>query len=106
MDGPIPELRIQLATVLAVTLPLAVITVFLVRLVFVSLRTKAVTGQAGMVGLTGTASTSIDGHGKVLVHGECWEAHSEAPIPQGARIRVVKMDALKLDVETENEERQ
>ena len=106
VDGPIPELRIQLATVLAVTLPLAVVTVFLVRLVLVSHRKKAVTGMAGMVGLMGTASTDIDIHGKVMVHGEYWQAHSQTPIPPGARIRVVKMDGLTLEVETENEEQQ
>ena len=106
VDGPIPELRIQLATVLSVTLPLAVITVFLVRLVFVSHQQKAVTGSAGMVGITGTATTGIDTHGKVMVHGEYWQAHSQSPIPPGARIRVVKMDGLDLEVETENEEQQ
>ncbi len=106
VDGPIPELRVQLATVLSVTLPLAVITVFLVRLVFVSHQQKAVTGSAGMVGITGTATTGIDTHGKVMVHGEYWQAHSQSPIPPGARIRVVKMDGLDLEVETENEEQQ
>ena len=106
VDGPIPELRIQLATVLSVTLPLAVITVFLVRLVFVSHQQKAVTGSAGMVGITGTATTGIDTHGKVMVHGEYWQAHSQSPIPPGARIRVVKMDGFDLEVETENEEQQ
>ena len=106
VDGPIPELRIQFPTVLAVTLPLAAITVFLVRLVLVSHSKKAVTGSAGMVGLMGTASTGIDSHGKVMVHGEYWEAHSQTPIPSGARIRVVKMDGLNLEVETEVEEQQ
>ncbi len=106
VDGPIPELRIQLPTVMAVTLPLALITVFLVRLVLVSHRTKAVTGMAGMIGLTGVASTSIDGYGKVMVHGEYWGAHSQTPISQGARIKVMKMDGLNLEVETENEEQQ
>jgi membrane-bound serine protease (ClpP class) len=104
VDGPIPELRIQFSTVTAVTLPLAAITVFLVRLVFVSHRQKAVTGSAGMVGLVGRASSFIDGNGKAMVHGEYWDAHAQTPIPLGTRIRVVKMDGLKLEVETEDEE--
>ena len=104
VDGPIPELRVQLPTILAVTLPLSIITVFLVRLVFVSHRTKSVTGGAGMVGLLGTASTDIDGQGKVMVHGEYWHAHSHSPISKGSRVRVVKMDGLDLEVESEHKE--
>jgi membrane-bound serine protease (ClpP class) len=57
-----------------------------------------------MVGLVGRASSFIDGNGKVMVHGEYWDAHAQTPIPLGTRIRVVKMDGLKLEVETEDEE--
>ena len=42
VQGPIPQLRIQLSTTLAVTFPVAVITVFLVRLVYLSHRRKSV----------------------------------------------------------------
>ena len=104
VEGPIPELRIQLPTVLAVAIPLAAITVFLVRLVFVSHRRKSVTGRSGMLGEIGTASTAIDREGKVMVHGEYWKAHSRESIPQGARVRVVRIEGLDLEVETVTEE--
>lgn len=106
VEGPIPELRIQLGTVLAVAIPVGVITVFLVRLVLVSHQKKAVTGQSGMVGITGTASTEVHQRGKVMVHGEYWAAHSRVPIEQGTRIRVLKVDGLNLEVETASEEQQ
>jgi membrane-bound serine protease (ClpP class) len=104
VEGPIPQLRVQLPTLLAVTLPLAVITVFLVRLVFVSHRTKATTGRSGMVSEFGTASTAVFDQGKVMVHGEYWAAHSNQAIPQGARVRVVQINGLNLEVESETEE--
>src|SRR5207248_10171654 len=47
VEGPIPQLRIRLSTTLAVTLPVALITVVLVRLVYLSPRRKATTGEAG-----------------------------------------------------------
>ncbi len=103
VEGPIPQLRIQPGTVLAVALPLAVITVFLVRLIIVSHRKKAVTGRSGMVGELGTTATEVFETGRVMVHGEYWGARSRSPIPQGSRIRVVEVDGLKLEVETASE---
>lgn len=102
VDGPIPQLRIQLGTVLALALPMAVITVFLVRLVFVAHRKKSVTGSSGMIGEVGTASTDIHETGKVMVHGEYWSAYSTVPIGKGKRIHVLGVEGLRLEVEEED----
>lgn len=99
VEGPIPQLRIRLSTTLAVTFPIAAITVFLVRLVYLSHRRKSVTGEEGMLGEAGIAKTDIHTEGKVLVHGEYWNASSDLPIPAGSRIRVVKVEGLKVEVE-------
>ena len=99
VEGPIPQLRIQLGTVVAVAIPLAFITVFLVRLVYLSHRKKSVTGEEGMIGEQGVAKGDIHNDGKVLVHGEYWNAYSRQPIPADAKIRVVKVQGLKLEVE-------
>jgi len=84
---------------LAVAIPLAVITVFLVRLVYLSHGRKSVTGEQGMVGEIGVAKSDIHKDGKVLVHGEYWNAFSTAPIPIGTHVRVVKVQRLKVQVE-------
>jgi membrane protein implicated in regulation of membrane protease activity len=34
----------------------------------------------------------------VLVHGELWSAHAPAPIPEGARVRVVGVRGLTVEV--------
>jgi membrane-bound serine protease (ClpP class) len=99
VQGPIPQLRIQFATTLAVAIPLAIITVFLVRLVYLSHQKKSVTGAEGMIGELGVAKTDIHNDGKVLVHGEYWTAFSEKPIPAGSKVRVRKVQGLKLEVE-------
>jgi membrane-bound serine protease (ClpP class) len=103
VQGPIPELRIRLATTLAAAVPLAFITVFLVRLVYLSNRSKAFTGQEGMIGETGVALSDIHQDGRVLVHGEYWNAFSSGPIPSGARVTVVGVHGLRLEVETVNQ---
>jgi membrane-bound serine protease (ClpP class) len=99
VEGPIPQLRIRLTTTLAVAIPLAAITVFLVRLVYLSHRKKSMTGEQGMIGEEGTARTDINLEGKVLVHGEYWNASSHRPIPAGARVRVIGVQGLKIEVE-------
>ena len=101
VDGPIPQMRVHLATVLAVTIPVALITVFLVRLVFLSQRRKAVTGQQGMIGEVGVAVSDIHPEGKVLVHGEYWNAEAVDPIAAGAKVRVVNVHGLKVQVEAD-----
>ena len=99
VEGPIPEMRVRLATTLGVALPLAVITIVLVRLVYLSHGRKSIVGQEGMIGEVGIAKTDIHQDGKVLVHGEYWNASSERPIPAGVHVRVVKVDGLRIEVE-------
>jgi membrane-bound serine protease (ClpP class) len=103
VEGPIPQLRIHLGTTLAVTIPVAFITVFLVRLVVLSHRRKAVTGEQGMIGEVGVAVSDVHPEGKVLVHGEYWNASSADPIAAGSRVRIVHVHGLKVQVEADKE---
>lgn len=98
IDAPIPELRVRLATALGVTLPFALITVFLMRLVIISHRRKSATGIEGMIDEIGIALTNINGEGKVRVHGEIWQASSGAPIAEGERIKVLAVDGMRIRV--------
>ncbi len=99
VQGPIPQLRIHFSTTLAVAIPLAIITVVLVRLVYLSHQKKSITGEEGMIGEEGIAKTDVHLQGKVLVHGEYWNASSHRPIPAGTRVRVVRVHGLKIEVE-------
>jgi membrane-bound serine protease (ClpP class) len=99
VEGPIPQLRVHLSTALAVTFPIAIITVVLVRLVYLSARRKSVTGEEGMIGKSGVAKTDVFNEGRVMVHGEYWNASSDHLIPAGSRVRVVKVEGLRVQVE-------
>jgi membrane-bound serine protease (ClpP class) len=96
---PTPALEVSLSVVLPVILFFAVLVVVLGRKVLEAQRRVPVTGQEGLVGLLGTARTEIDPRGKVFVHGEYWEARAREPIAEGARVRVVSVEGLTLEVE-------
>jgi membrane-bound serine protease (ClpP class) len=100
MDSPIPELQLSLRVVLPVVLGFAGIATFLVRLGVASQRRPAVSGVAGMIDELGHAMTAIgpETPGRVATHGEVWQATSEESIPEGARVRVTRVDGLRLFV--------
>jgi len=105
IDSPWPGARIRLATTLSVTLPLAAITILLVRAALAARMKKAVTGEAGMIDSIGVARTDLQPQGKVMVHGELWDARAKVNVPAGARIRVTLVDGLTLEVEPMSEAR-
>ena len=98
INGP-PEVRIHLSTALAVCLPFAAITMFLLTLVVRARRNKAVMSNGGLIDEIGEARTALAPGGKVFVHGEYWDAVSSAPVDVGHEVRVVGVEGLKLRVE-------
>jgi membrane-bound serine protease (ClpP class) len=98
VNGP-PEVSIHLSTALAVSIPFALITMFLMTLAIRARRNKVVMADGGLVDEIGEARTALAPSGKVFVHGEYWDAESSAPVETGAQVRVVGIDGLKLRVE-------
>jgi membrane-bound serine protease (ClpP class) len=99
VDAPIPELRVKLATALAVSIPLGVITVFLMTVALRARRNKVVTGREGLVGEIAVSQTPLVPEGKVFVHGEIWDAVAPADVPQGKKVVVRKVEGLLLQVD-------
>jgi len=99
--SPLTPAGVSVGVALATTLPFAFIVVFLMRLVLKSRRWKSPTGKEGMVGEEGvvTVALAAGGEGMVRVHGELWRAVSSASVSEGTRIRVLRVDGLKLEVE-------
>jgi membrane-bound serine protease (ClpP class) len=98
VNGP-PEVSIHLSTALAVSIPFALITMFLMTLALQARRNKAVMSDGGLLDEVGEARTALAPSGKVFIHGEYWDAESSTPVKTGAQVRVVGMDGLKLRVE-------
>jgi len=99
IDSPIPEMRVHLATALAVSVPLGLITAFLMSIALKARRNKVVTGEQGLVGETGVARTALSPEGKVFVHGELWNAVASSPLPVGQMVVVQRVDGLTLYVD-------
>jgi membrane-bound serine protease (ClpP class) len=99
VDAPIPEMRVHLLTALAVSIPLGLITVFLMSIALKARANKVVTGAQGLVGEIGTAQSALSPQGKVFVHGELWDAVSSANLNIGQAIVVRRVDGLQLQVD-------
>jgi len=99
VDAPIPEMRVRLVTALAVSIPLGLITAFLMSIAVRARRNKIVTGEQGLMGEVGIAQTPLSPAGKVFVHGELWDAVAAVNVPAGERVVVRHVDGLTLQVE-------
>jgi len=99
VDAPIPEMRVHLVTALAVSIPLGLITAFLMSIAVKARRNKVVTGAQGLIGELGIAQSVLAPQGKVFIHGELWDAVSSTNLPAGARVVVRGVDGLQLRVD-------
>jgi membrane-bound serine protease (ClpP class) len=78
---------------------LAVFSAAAGRAVYNSMRRPAVTGSEALIGRIGDVRTSLDPEGIVFIEGERWDATAtQAPVPPGARVRVVSVKGLRLTV--------
>jgi membrane-bound serine protease (ClpP class) len=100
IDSPLPEMQIGLSVIIPVTLGLAGIILFLVRLGVRAQRQPSVTGESGMLNSTAEAMTSIapGGVGRVTTHGEIWTATADEPVHAGDRVTVTAVTGLLLTV--------
>jgi len=99
--SPLTPGGVTVGVALATTLPFAFLTVFLMRLVLKSRKWKTATGKEELIGEVGVVTSAIPLHGEGMVrtHGELWRATSGEAITEGAAIRVVRVEGLKLNVE-------
>jgi membrane-bound serine protease (ClpP class) len=99
VDAPIPEMRVHLITALSVSIPVGLITVFLITIGLRARRRKAATGTQGLMGRTGIARTPLTPEGKVFVHGELWNAIASTNVGVGEEVVVREVDGLTLYVD-------
>ena len=99
VDSPMPEMRVHLSTALAVSIPMGIITVFLMNIALKARANKVVTGAQGLVGETAVAQTALVPLGKVIVHGELWDAIASSEVAVGQNVVVRQVDGLHLLVD-------
>jgi membrane-bound serine protease (ClpP class) len=99
--SPLTSGGVSLGLAISVTLPFAVLTVFLMRLVLRSRKWKSATGREELLGEQGTVVSALGANieGMIRIHGELWRAISAQAVAQGGAVRVVRIDGLTLYVE-------
>ncbi|MDY7032827.1 MAG: nodulation protein NfeD [Thermodesulfobacteriota bacterium] len=97
-DSPLPYLRVSWSVLIPVVLGTSSLFILAATLAFRAYLRKPSTGKEGLVGETGIAKTDIAKDGKVFTHGEFWDAYSDETIPEGERVRIVKVDKMRLKV--------
>jgi membrane-bound serine protease (ClpP class) len=103
--SPMTHAGVSLGVAFGVTLPFALIVIFLMRLVLKSRSWKPSVGREQFVGataeVTGSLEKSADGElfeGMVRLEGALWRAVAREAIPRGARVRVTSFEGLTLHV--------
>ena len=103
--SPITGAGVSLSVALGVTAPFALLTIVLMRLVLRSRGWKQTTGVEQLVGAAAEVTEALatpagDGAfaGMVRMRGELWRAIAPQTIPAGARVRVVRISGLTVQV--------
>lgn len=101
VDGPIPELRVHLATALGAGLGFGTISFGLAWIALKARRSKVLTGPQAMIGGTAVVRTALCPTGQVEIRGELWQASLRGPesLAVGSLVSVRDLDGLVLVVE-------
>ena len=98
IDSDDPALQIS-RTILYPTLALSVIVSLGIVLLATRTRSlKKLGGIEGMIGETGLVKEALNPQGRVLVHGELWEAEADNRINEGERVQVDLVEGLRIKV--------
>jgi membrane-bound serine protease (ClpP class) len=101
VDGPIPELRVHLATALGAGLGFGTISFGLAWIALRARRSKVLTGPQAMIGGTAVVRTPLCPTGQVEIRGELWQAslRGQDSLAVGSLVSVRDLDGLVLVVE-------
>jgi len=103
--SPLTHAGVSLGVAFGVTMPFALLTILLMRLVLSSRLWKPSTGSEQLLGSPGEVTEPLvrqrDSEmfqGMVRMHGELWRAIAQEEIPAGAQVQVTRIEGLTLHV--------
>jgi membrane-bound serine protease (ClpP class) len=99
VDGPIPELRVKLWAAFSISIPIGLITAFLMTIAVRARRNKLVNGEQGLIGEAGVVTARLAPSGKVLLRGALWDATSPVTVELGQAVVVRSVNNLVLQVD-------
>ncbi len=99
IDTDVPGFGIPVAFLVTVAI-VSALSVFLIAALALKARHRPVlAGREEMIGSFAEAMNDFEGEGWVRMRGESWRATSAVPLTRGTRVRVVRSEGLKLEVE-------
>src|SRR5210317_1031031 len=99
-EGSTPDMNLSLRVLLPTVILISGFFVAVASLVFRAQVSKPTTGSMGLVGEIGVVKKALTPEGKVFVHGELWNARAKDPIDKDAKVRIVQVVNLILEVES------
>ena len=98
-NSPDPALRVSFKVLVPAVATISLFFVAVIAIVVRAQMQKRYTGKEGLPGEKGDAITDIHEDGRVFVQGEYWQAFSDQKVGKGKKIRVVKVEGLRLKIE-------
>jgi membrane-bound serine protease (ClpP class) len=99
-QSPDPSLRVSWGVLIPAV---SITSLFFIAVIAIALKAqmrKTLGGEEGMEGEEGQAITDVFAEGKVLIHGEHWNAESDVPVTKGSKIRVIRVDHMKVKIKS------
>ncbi len=97
-DSPLPGGGIPMTSIIAMIAVVLAFVFIVVRAIINVHKTQVTTGREGMIGETGTALKDFLQNGKISIHGEIWNAESDAEVKQGEQVVVEEVHGMVLKV--------
>lgn len=98
MDTQLPAYQIALPVIAAFTLVTVLLAVVALAMALKARKSAVVSGIATLLGQQATATVAFEGNGKVMIHGETWNAHSTEAIGRGETVTITAIAGLILEV--------
>ncbi|MDA3899579.1 MAG: nodulation protein NfeD [Spirochaetes bacterium] len=99
-DNPIQGFSVSWVTIGFTGLFIIFLLVVVLRAVVSAHRSTVQVGVESFIGQSGSAASVIDfeNGGKIYIHGELWDVHSDSSISKGSKVRVTGVDGMSLIV--------
>jgi membrane-bound serine protease (ClpP class) len=97
-EGTDPEMKLSWSVLLPTLLVVSGFFIVVAGLVFRVQISKPTTGNRGLIGEVGIVKKTCAPEGKVFVHGELWNAICAGTIEENAKVEVIKVNGLLLEV--------
>ncbi|MGY6709134.1 MAG: NfeD family protein [Rhizobiaceae bacterium] len=103
-DTDVPGVEISWAVIGGIAAASLILALIIARLAMRSTRSKVVSGREELIGASAKVLDWQGQKGHVFVHGERWNATAEQPMVPGQAVRVIALNGLTLEIDTNEAE--